>query len=184
MEIDKTDVKKALNLHRVMVSHYMHKVIKDLTIRARNHDKSTDDFTEFELINKYTNEINDNIDDEEIKHTERPLSAIHYKYNDHHPEHFDNDFDDMNLIQLLEFVCDIVAKIDVRTNNNENIDENIKKVHDLLLSKGDQEFLDMDEFDENKLIDTLFDKYDTINYSEQVLIVSLIINTVKYLLNE
>lgn len=181
MEIDKTDVKKALNLHRVMVSHYMHKVIKDLTIRARNHDKSTDDFTEFELINKYTNEINDNIDDEEIKHTKRPLSVIHYKYNDHHPEHFD-DFDNMNLIQLLEFVCDIVAKIDVRTNNNENIDENTKKVHDLLLSNSNQRLLDRDEFDESKFIDAFMDKYALDD--EECVLAELITNTVKYLLNE
>ena len=31
----------------------------------------------------------------------------HYKRNDHHPEHFENGINDMDLIQLTELICDI-----------------------------------------------------------------------------
>lgn len=43
----------------------------------------------------------------------------HYTKNRHHPEHFENGVDDMNLIDLVEMLCDWVAS--VRRSKNGDI---------------------------------------------------------------
>lgn len=35
-----------------------------------------------------------------------PALAHHYQHNRHHPEHFPNSIDDMNLVDVLEMLCD------------------------------------------------------------------------------
>jgi hypothetical protein len=35
-----------------------------------------------------------------------PALKHHYENNRHHPEHFKNNIDDMNLIDLIEMLCD------------------------------------------------------------------------------
>ena len=36
----------------------------------------------------------------------KPVFDHHYKYNRHHPEHYENCFEDMTLVDLVEMLCD------------------------------------------------------------------------------
>lgn len=36
----------------------------------------------------------------------KPALDHHYAHNDHHPEHFDNGINDMNLFDIVEMLCD------------------------------------------------------------------------------
>jgi len=36
----------------------------------------------------------------------KPAIEHHYKNNRHHPEHFNNGIDEMNLVDLIELLCD------------------------------------------------------------------------------
>lgn len=36
----------------------------------------------------------------------KPATDHHYKYNRHHPEHFEDGINGMNLVDLLEMLCD------------------------------------------------------------------------------
>ena len=49
----------------------------------------------------------------------------HYQNNRHHPEHFENGIDDMNLVDLLEMICDWKAA-SLRTKNG-NVFESLQK---------------------------------------------------------
>lgn len=60
-----------------------------------------------------------------------PFKAIiqhHYKANDHHPEHFANGVNDMNLLQLVEMLCDWkAASLRNSKSLNETIDKTIER---------------------------------------------------------
>jgi hypothetical protein len=38
-----------------------------------------------------------------------PALKHHYDHNDHHPEHFPNGVEDMDLMQITEMLCDWIA---------------------------------------------------------------------------
>jgi len=42
----------------------------------------------------------------------------HYQYNDHHPEHFENGVHDMDIIQLTEMLCDMMAAVTRHENGD------------------------------------------------------------------
>jgi hypothetical protein len=100
--------------HKINVLKVMGVAIEELTERAKKHDNSKMVSPEVEMYDKYipmlheteygTDEyyaIKDKMREEGLNH--------HYEVNDHHPEHFKNGIADMNLIQMLEMICDWTA---------------------------------------------------------------------------
>lgn len=54
-----------------------------------------------------------------------PALKHHYEVNDHHPEHFENGIDGMNLMQVVELFCDWEAAC--HRNKNGNIYQSLEK---------------------------------------------------------
>lgn len=98
------------NIQRV----YGDKVKPYIDKRFENHDRSKYSEPELSTYNTFIpklreakygspeyNAIRDKMFEQGLKH--------HFQVNRHHPEHFDGDFNRMNLIDLLEMVCDWYA---------------------------------------------------------------------------
>lgn len=99
--------------HKKWVAENLQIVANELFRRAAIHDNSKFSPEEFEAyeaafpdLQKYA------YGTEEFKaalSTIQPAIEHHYQANDHHPEHFPGGIIDMNLIQLIEMVCDWMA---------------------------------------------------------------------------
>ncbi len=99
--------------HKLLVAAYMQIVTDELFKRAVEHDYSKfspEEFNPFEAaIPKFQNL---EYGSDEYKQSLNEISSAiqhHYKVNRHHPEYFENGINDMNLIDLIEMVCDWIA---------------------------------------------------------------------------
>lgn len=54
----------------------------------------------------------------------KPALDNHYKHNSHHPEHYSGGINDMNLIDVLEMLCDWVAA--TKRTKDGNIEESFE----------------------------------------------------------
>ncbi len=54
----------------------------------------------------------------------KPAIKHHYENNRHHPEHFENGIDGMNIVDLVEMICDWMAAS--QRHNNGNIYESLE----------------------------------------------------------
>jgi Family of unknown function (DUF5662) len=81
-----------------------------ITERMFSHDRSKLTAPEVQTFTEYTSKLkNSTYGSEEYKGflaEMKPALDNHYANNRHHPEHFENGVDDMNLIDLLEMFCD------------------------------------------------------------------------------
>jgi hypothetical protein len=96
--------------HKQMVNRLINKIIVELSNRAVNHDDSKLEDYEVDIFTEFTPKLaNSTYGSEEYKQfLEDMQSALihHYAVNRHHPEHFSNGIKDMNLVDLIEMVCD------------------------------------------------------------------------------
>ena len=97
--------------HIVKVRNYISKVMYELSIRGLKHDHDKiDNPTEKALFDEYTPKLKEcTYGSEEYKKFLAGLKEgldIHYSNNRHHPEHFENGISGMNLIDLIEMICD------------------------------------------------------------------------------
>ncbi len=96
--------------HIENVRKYIRFITDKLTQRGVDHDASKMESPEVELFAQYTKKLANltygsdeyNASLEAIK----PALDHHYATNRHHPEHFVNGINDMNLIDLVEMFCD------------------------------------------------------------------------------
>jgi hypothetical protein len=92
------------------VRNYLNVCIQELAERGEYHDQTKLHEPELQYFEKYTSRLRGSTyGSEEYKECLRgmkPALDHHYKLNDHHPEHFENSFNDMNLFQLIELICD------------------------------------------------------------------------------
>lgn len=106
--------------HIENVRKYIRSVTDKLTQRGVDHDASKMVEPEVELFAKYTNILAKLTygTDEYKSQLEllKPALEHHYATNRHHPEHFTNGIEDMNLIDLVEMFCDWKAAT-LRMNN-------------------------------------------------------------------
>jgi hypothetical protein len=106
----KYDSRKDTMKHIEKVGCYIDKVIHCLTDRAMNQDASKLLSPEKECFDEITPLLkNSTYGSEEYKATLRamkPAIKHHQKNNRHHPEYFDNGINGMNLIDLVEMICD------------------------------------------------------------------------------
>ncbi len=120
MNYDSTEETKK---HIEKVEYYISLCVKEMTKRAKEHDHDKiDDPTEKALFDEYTPKLkNCTYGSDEYKSYLQGLKKgldIHYKNNRHHPEHFENGIRGMNLIDLLEMICDWKAASERHADGN------------------------------------------------------------------
>lgn len=96
--------------HMKNVSRFMHKLIAELLGREQNHDSSKLRSPEKEIFDAYTPKLNESTyGSDEYKVFLKEMSVAlghHYAMNHHHPEHYQKGIDDMDLVDLIEMLCD------------------------------------------------------------------------------
>lgn len=84
--------------------------VGELMERAAGHDRSKLEEPELSVFNEYTPKLRDSTygSDEYKTFLEGMGEGLrhHYEVNRHHPEHFENGIQGMNLIDLVEMLCD------------------------------------------------------------------------------
>jgi Family of unknown function (DUF5662) len=113
--------------HKDRVSTYMSRATGNLIRRSNSHDNSKFGSEEFEAYNGAFAELQQyTYGTEEYRAALRkikPAIKHHYSVNDHHPEYHEHGVADMNLIQVLEMVCDWMAASD-RSGSRSGFDIN------------------------------------------------------------
>ena len=96
--------------HITEVRHRLFQCIRELMTRAHVHDASKLSEPERSVFDEYTPKLRDSTygSDEYKAFLEGMGEGLrhHYRVNDHHPEHFANGVDDMDLLQVVEMLCD------------------------------------------------------------------------------
>lgn len=108
--------------HIDLVRKLLRAVAVELILRGEKHDKSKLESPERELFA----EVNERLAGLEYGSDEyqqslddlKPALDHHYANNRHHPEHFPNGIDDMNLLDLIEMFCDWKAASSRQNNGN------------------------------------------------------------------
>lgn len=108
--------------HINRVQYYINIFVKELIDRALNHDQSklkspeVEAFTEVTPILKHLTYGSP----EYIENTNKLGDALkhHYAKNRHHPQHFKNGVDDMNLLDLVKMFCDWKAATERHNDGN------------------------------------------------------------------
>lgn len=115
--------------HRCMVQKYMTMMMKELLDRANNHDQSKMENPEKPLFDEYTPKLAGmTYGSEEYQaclKAIKPALDHHYANNCHHPEHYKNGVDDMDLVDLMEMIADWKAA--TKRHNDGNILKSLEK---------------------------------------------------------
>jgi len=118
--------------HKQLVNKFMNQIIKSLGERAINHDNSKLEDIEADIFAQHNSKLHGSTyGSEESKQTLKELKPAldhHYANNRHHIEHFPNGIKDMDLIDLIEMVCD--WKASTLRHNDGNILTSIDKNQD------------------------------------------------------
>lgn len=108
--------------HIKRIGNLLHKIIFELLNRIDNHDSSKLIPPEKEIFDEYTPKLkNSTYGSEEYKTFLKEMKKAldnHYALNHHHPEHYKNGIDDMDLIDILEMFCDWKAASERHANGN------------------------------------------------------------------
>lgn len=122
------------NEHKALIEKiFFNYIVPSLNERAIAHDSSKLESPEKECVDKYTpllkavkegtpeyEEIKKRMNAEGYEH--------HYAVNRHHPEHFKNGINDMNIIDLVELTVDWIADSkDSDESFSEELDSHAKK---------------------------------------------------------
>ena len=143
---DMNQSEKAINYetlkHIQVVRDLLLKVIRELTVRCEQHDKSKLEEPELSVFVEYTPKLKDSTyGSDEYKQfliEMKPALDHHYANNRHHPEHFYpnvahmNAVDEiscMNLVDIIEMLCDWKAAALRHTDGdiNKSIEINKKR---------------------------------------------------------
>lgn len=127
------DSSKDTLIHIGRVRHYMTKMITDLLERALNHDKSKTETPEKETYDIYTPLLKE-VEYGSERYWEtlkemKPALEHHYQNNSHHPEFYLDKINGMNLLDLVEMVCDWKAAGERHSNSDmvKSIEINAKR---------------------------------------------------------
>lgn len=114
--------------HIQQVQLLLHSVIREILNRAENHDASKLESPEVEYFAKYTEHLAkltyNSKEYNDAKLEMKPAMDHHYGHNRHHPEHFKLGINEMNLIDIIEMLCD--WKASSMRHNNGNIRKSIE----------------------------------------------------------
>ncbi|MEG0166194.1 DUF5662 family protein [Anaerorhabdus sp.] len=85
-------------------------IIQELAFRHRDHDSSKLIEPEKDIFDEFTPKLANTTygSDEYKEHLKGMGKALehHYSANRHHPEHFENGIKDMDLVDIVEMLCD------------------------------------------------------------------------------
>lgn len=108
--------------HIERVRNLLGGMIAELLVRARDHDQSKLQQPEVALFTEFTPKLAavtyGSPDYEAFRKAMGPALSHHYANNRHHPEHWKNGVDDMNLIDVLEMECDWKAASERHNDGN------------------------------------------------------------------
>ena len=107
--------------HIDRVRHYIRIITDRLTTRGVEHDQTKLESPEVEYFTDAANIENLTYGSEEYQASLDNLKVAldhHYAQYRHHPEHFQNGIKDMNLVDLVEFLCDIKAASERQHDGN------------------------------------------------------------------
>lgn len=108
------------HIHRV--AELLHQCIKEMLDRANNHDKSKLEPPEVEFFTKFTKRlagVTYGSDEYKALLVElKPALDHHYANNSHHPEFYKDGINDMNLLDLIEMLCDWKAASERHNDGN------------------------------------------------------------------
>ncbi len=114
--------------HIKRVSQFLNDVIVELKNRSLRHDQSKLNSPELEVFEIYTGKLKNTTygSDEynQFLKEMKPALDHHYHCNSHHPEHFVDGIKNMNLLDLVEMLCDWLAASERHADGN--IFESIK----------------------------------------------------------
>jgi hypothetical protein len=96
--------------HIEKVRGFLNKFILELLSRGEKHDQSKLESPEVEMFAEFTPKLAKSTygspEYEGFRKAMGPALAHHYAKNRHHPEHFREGVNDMNLVDLVEMLCD------------------------------------------------------------------------------
>jgi hypothetical protein len=108
--------------HIERVRNLINHVVTKLLTRGENHDQSKLEQPEVDLFTEYTPKLSKvtygSLEYNEFIKELKPALDHHYARNSHHPEHFKNGLNDMNLLDLLEMFCDWKASSERHNDGN------------------------------------------------------------------
>ena len=121
------DSAQATMEHKLRVAHFINKIIFELLIRTEDHDSSKLRSPEKEIFDEYTPKLKGSTyGSEEYKVFLKEMNVAlehHYAMNMHHPEHYKESIEGMDLIDLIEMLCDWKAATERHANGS--IDKSI-----------------------------------------------------------
>lgn len=128
-ELKKIKTLETIGLHRQRVFQIMSRLSHEMILRGNKHDESK---FESEELPYYINTIDifekNHFDSEgyyKAKESLGPALEHHYKHNRHHPEHFNNGIEGMNLVDILELLADWKSATLNRPNHRGDILESV-----------------------------------------------------------
>ena len=96
--------------HIETVRNILNAVIVELMQRQEQHDQTKLESPECEIFEEYTPKLKDcTYGSEEYQGYLKEMKIAldhHYKHNRHHPEYFQDGINGMNLMDLIEMICD------------------------------------------------------------------------------
>lgn len=119
--------------HILNVVKYMNIIVTQLLLRAQNHDASKLEEPELKYFAEWTDRLATcSYGSETYKEFLRNLKPAldhHYSVNNHHPQHFKNSIEDMNIVDLVEMLIDWKSA-SLRTQDGDlkkSIEYNVKR---------------------------------------------------------
>ena len=121
-----TEHEKAVNYetfrHIERVRNLINVCVSDMMTRGEMHDQTKLAPPEVGLFAEYTDKLSSctygSAEYEEFRKGLKPALDHHYANNRHHPEHFKNGVEDMNLLDILEMLCDWKASSERHDDGN------------------------------------------------------------------
>ena len=117
--------------HMQKVSKVVSRLVLELITRMQNHDASKLRDPEKAIFDVFTPKLKDSTyGSEEYKEFLKEMGSAltnHYGLNPHHPEHYHNGVDGMDLIDLVEMFCDWKAATERHADGNINKSISINK---------------------------------------------------------
>ena len=116
------ECRTATKEHKNKVHYYLTLFTNMLQKRGINHDNSKLESPEIEIFAEFTPSLGDSEYGKKSynDNLEKMKQALehHYANNRHHPEHFKNGINDMNLVDICEMFCDWKAASERQKNGN------------------------------------------------------------------
>lgn len=108
--------------HIERVRNLINRCVTDLLTRGEQHDQTKLEPPEVSVFTEYTAKLATSTygseEYEGFRKAMKPALDHHYARNSHHPEFYKNGIDDMNLMDLVEMICDWKAASERHNNGN------------------------------------------------------------------